>query len=108
MILVGKTIVCLIWIFWIMVIDNPVMGQDNTSITLEYNPTYGTTFDRVIKRGYIICGTNDEFPGFSEEVYDSESGAIWEGFDVDICKAVAAAVFGDSGSVQYEIIDGVS
>jgi ABC-type amino acid transport substrate-binding protein len=27
------------------------------------------------------------------------------GFDVDICKAVAAAVFGDSDSIQYEIID---
>jgi len=46
MILVGKAIVCLVWIFWIMVIDNTAIGQDNNSITLEYNPTYGDTFDR--------------------------------------------------------------
>ena len=59
MILVGKAIVCLVWIFWIMVIDNTAIGQDNNSITLEYNPTYGDTFDRVVKRGYVICGTND-------------------------------------------------
>ena len=131
----GKLIVCLVWIFWMMVIDNSAMGKeksahpmmDHSGMTLteiekvkqrlmnkknepspEYYPTYGTTFDRVIKRGYIICGTNDEFPGFSEEVYDTETGVVWEGFDVDICKAVAAAVFGDINAVQYEIIDGVT
>jgi general L-amino acid transport system substrate-binding protein len=60
-----------------------------------------------MERGYIICGTNDEFPGFSEEAYDGENLA-WKGFDVDICKAVAAAVFGDSEAVEYEIINGVT
>jgi len=131
----GKLIVCLVWVFWMMIVDNSAMGEgksahpmmDHSGMTLteiekvkqmvmnketepapEYNPTYGTTYDRVIKRGYIICGTNDEFPGFSEEVYDSETGYAWEGFDVDICKAVAAAVFGDIDAIQYEIVDGVS
>ena len=132
MIMGGKLLVCLVWIFWIMVIDNPVNGGppneriDNNINQLveqleklkalklkttgrieEYNPTYGTTFDRVIKRGYVICGTNDEFPGFSEEAYDGEN-LTWKGFDVDICKAVAAAVFGDSEAVEYEIINGVT
>jgi general L-amino acid transport system substrate-binding protein len=132
MIMGGKILVCLVWIFWIMVIDNPVSGGppneriDNNINQLveqleklkalklkttgrieEYNPTYGTTFDRVIKRGYVICGTNDEFPGFSEEAYDGENHT-WKGFDVDICKAVAAAVFGDSEAVEYEIINGVT
>jgi general L-amino acid transport system substrate-binding protein len=105
MILVGKTIVCLIWIFWLLVVDNSAMGQDNST---EYIPTYGSTFDRVMKRGYIICGTNDEFPGFSEELMDHPDGLQMVGFDVDICRAVAAAVFGDSDSIQYEIIDGVT
>ena len=31
MIAVGKAIVCLIWLFWIMVIDNTAIGQDNRS-----------------------------------------------------------------------------
>jgi general L-amino acid transport system substrate-binding protein len=135
MILAGKLIVCLVWVFWMMVIDNSAMGKsrsahpmmDHSSMTLtelekvkqrlmnknnepspEYNPTYGSTYNRVIERGFVICGTNDEFPGFSEEVYDTEDGYIWEGFDVDICKAVAAAVFGDTDAIQYEIVDGVS
>ena len=135
MIPAGKLIVCLVWVFWMMVIDNSVMGKgkpahpmmDHSGMTLteiekvkqmvmdkknepspEYNPTYGTTYDRVIERGFVICGTNDEFPGFSEEVYDTESGAIWEGFDVDICRAVAVAVFGDIDAIQFEIIDGVT
>ena len=136
MILAGKLIVCLVWVFWIMVIDNSAMGKsksahpmmDHSSMTLtelekvkqrlmnknnepspEYNPTYGTTYDRVMERGYVICGTNDEFPGFSEEVYDNEDGTIvWKGFDVDICRAVAVAVFGDTDAIQYEIVDGVS
>jgi len=109
MIFVGKVFACVIWVFWMMIVDNSAMGQNNTSISLEYKPTYGTTYDRVIKRGVVICGTNDEFPGFSEEVYDNEDGTlVWKGFDVDICRAVAAAVFGDSDSIEYQIIDGVT
>ena len=80
----------------------------NNEPSPEYNPTYGTTYDRVVKRGFIICGTNDEFPGFSEEVWSTENGAEWKGFDIDVCKAVAAAVFGDTDAIQYEIVDGVS
>ena len=108
MIFAGKAIACLVWLFWMMIVDNSIMGQDNNSISLEYKPTYGTTYDRVIARGYVICGTNDEFPGFSEEVYDHPEGLHMVGFDVDICKAVAAAVFGDSDSIEYEIIDGLT
>ena len=54
MIFVGKVFACVIWVFWMMIVDNSAMGQDNISINLEYNPTYGTTYDRVIKRGYVI------------------------------------------------------
>ena len=132
MIMSGKVVVCLVWLFWVMVINSSVEGSppsdridDNinklvqqleklkaiklrdTGESEEYNPTYGSTFDRVLKRGYIICGTNDEFPGFSEEVYNDE-GDGWTGFDVDMCRAVAAAVFGDSDAVEYEIVNGVT
>ena len=34
MIPVGKAIVCLIWLFWIIVIDNTVVGQDNKSMSI--------------------------------------------------------------------------
>ena len=132
MIMSGKVVVCLVWLFWVMVINSSVEGSppseridDNinklvqqleklkaiklrdTGELEEYNPTYGSTFDRVMERGYIICGTNDEFPGFSEETYDKEDEG-WKGFDVDMCRAVAAAVFGDSDAVEYEIVNGVT
>ena len=124
MIMSGKVVVCLVWLFWVMVINSSVEGSppseridDNinklvqqleklkaiklrdTGELEEYNPTYGSTFDRVMERGYIICGTNDEFPGFSEETYDNEDEG-WKGFDVDMCRAVAAAVFGEGGHVS--------
>ena len=136
MIPVGKVFVVLIWLFWMMVVDNTAIGQDNNSMSImdhskmtlaeiekvksmvvvrdriikkpEYNPTYGTTYQRVIERGAVICGTNDEFPGFSEEIYDDDDNLIMEGFDVDICRAVAAAVFGDVEAIEYEIVDGIS
>ena len=49
---------------------------------------------RVMERGYVICGTKENFAGFSEKkMVDVEDR--WVGFDADICRAVAVAVFGD-------------
>ena len=90
MIMVGKIIVSIIWVFWMMAMSS-VEGQDPMKERLgvgvpksEYNPTYSSTFERVKKRGHVICGTNDEFPGFSQEIWNNEDGDRWEGFDVDI------------------------
>jgi len=103
MILVGKVIVSLIWVFWIFVIDSTAEGQN---VSVDYNPTYSSTFDRVKARGHVICGTNDEFPGFSQETWGSEEGSKWIGFDVDICRAVATAIFGDAERIEFEIVNG--
>ncbi len=80
--------------------------EDEEKPKPEYNPTYSTTYDRVIKRGHILCGTNDEFPGFSEEKWTDEDGIKWQGFDVDMCRAVAAAVFGDADAIEYVVVNG--
>ncbi|MCS6840670.1 MAG: transporter substrate-binding domain-containing protein [Roseiflexus sp.] len=53
---------------------------------------------RVKERGYLICGTNADLPGFG--FYDSIR-QTWSGFDVDFCRAVAAAIFGDATKVQF-------
>ena len=71
MIMVGKVFIAFIWTFWMIVTGSVAEGQN---VSPEYIPTYGSTYDRVIKRGYLICGTNDEFPGFSQETFDSEDG----------------------------------
>ena len=114
MIMVGKLVVSLIWVFWMMAMssvegnpsDTGVVVSEPITLSEEYNPTYSSTFDRVNKRGYVICGTNDEFPGFSQNSWNSEDGSRWEGFDVDICRAVAAAIFGDADAIEYTIVNG--
>ena len=67
MIMMSKVLLALIWSFWLIASGSVAEGTDNVTL---YNPTYSTTYDRVKARGYVICGTNDEFPGFSEEVYN--------------------------------------
>ena len=101
--MVGKVFILFIWTFWVIATGSVADGSDNIS---EYNPTYSTTYDRVMSRGSLICGTNDEFPGFSEEVWSEQRGDVWKGFDVDICRAVAAAVFGDADAVEYVVVNG--
>jgi len=103
MIMTGKVFLAFIWTFWLIASGSVVEGTDNVTI---YNPTYGSTYDRVVKRGYLVCGTNDEFPGFSEEVWSDEHGNVWTGFDVDICRAVAAAIFGDANAIEYVVVNG--
>jgi len=55
------------------------------------------TLDAVRKRGEVICGVNGQLPGFSFLNAIRE----WEGLDVDLCRAVAAAVLGDSKKAKF-------
>ena len=99
----GKLFAALIWAFWLVAIGSTAEGQN---VSPEYVPTYSTTYDRVMKRGYVICGTNDEFPGFSQEMVLGGGEERWEGFDVDLCRAVAAGIFGDAEAIEFEIVNG--
>ncbi|MFI5000106.1 MAG: amino acid ABC transporter substrate-binding protein [Reyranellales bacterium] len=56
-----------------------------------------STLDVVKKRGQLICGVNGELPGFSFLNAVKE----WEGIDVDLCRAIAAAVLGDATKVKF-------
>ncbi|MBE9116553.1 amino acid ABC transporter substrate-binding protein [Lusitaniella coriacea LEGE 07157] len=57
--------------------------------------------DIVKERGELICGVDGKIPGFS---FVDETGE-YSGLDVDVCKAVAAAVLGDASKVQYRPLD---
>jgi general L-amino acid transport system substrate-binding protein len=57
----------------------------------------GATFDAVKARGEVVCGVNTSVYGFSAP----DDKGRWQGLDVDICRAVAAAVLGDAGRVRY-------
>jgi general L-amino acid transport system substrate-binding protein len=55
-------------------------------------------FDAVRQRDHIRCGVSQGTPGFS--VPDSQG--VWRGFDVDFCRALAAAVLGDPNKVRFQ------
>ncbi len=56
------------------------------------------TLEDVKKRGTLSCGVSTGLAGFSQK---DEKGQ-WSGMDVDVCKAVAAAVLGDANKVSYK------
>ena len=56
-----------------------------------------TTAAAVIKKGFLQCGVNTGLPGFSQP----DSRGEWSGLDVDLCRAVGAALFGDARKVRY-------
>lgn len=57
----------------------------------------GKTLDQIKQRGQVVCGVNTGLAGFSA----ADSNGNWSGLDVDICKAVAAAVLSDATKVKY-------
>jgi len=56
------------------------------------------TLEDVLAKEKVTCGVSQGLPGFSNP--DSEGN--WSGLDVDFCKAVAAAVFGDAGKAEFK------
>lgn len=55
------------------------------------------TLDDVKAKGFIQCGVSQGLPGFS----NPDANGNWTGIDVDLCRAVAAAIFGDASKVKY-------
>ncbi len=64
----------------------------------------GPTLQAVRERGHVICGSADPLPGFAQQ----DNAGIWSGFDVDFCRAIAAAVFGDASRVEFRALAGDS
>jgi general L-amino acid transport system substrate-binding protein len=57
----------------------------------------GATLDAVKQRGSVQCGANNGLAGFG--IPDDKGN--WTGLDVDFCRAIAAAVFGDATKVKF-------
>ena len=55
------------------------------------------TLDDIKTKGFVQCGVTQGLPGFSQP----DSNNNWTGLDVDYCRAVAAAIFGDASKVKY-------
>ena len=58
---------------------------------------HSATLDDVKARGRLLCGVNPGLQGFAAKGADG----AWAGFDVDYCKAVAAAVLGDGAKIEF-------
>jgi len=55
------------------------------------------TLSKTIKQDYVKCGVSQGLPGFS----NADAAGNWTGVDVDVCRAVAAAVLGDANKVKF-------
>jgi general L-amino acid transport system substrate-binding protein len=55
------------------------------------------TLDDVKARGKLICGSNTGLTGFGAP----DANGVWGGFDVDLCRAIAAAVLGDPQAIEF-------
>jgi general L-amino acid transport system substrate-binding protein len=59
------------------------------------------TLKRTVRRGEVLCGVSTGLPGFS--IPDDKGN--WSGFDVDVCRGVAAAIFNNPGKVRFVPLD---
>lgn len=73
------------------------LGVALTSSLMMSNAQAGEVMDRVMEKGFLQCGVSQGLPGFS----NTDEKGNWTGLDVDFCRAVAAAIFGDSEKVKY-------
>jgi general L-amino acid transport system substrate-binding protein len=60
-------------------------------------PAWAGTLEDVRQRDALICGVSQGVPGFSI----ADASGAWSGFDVDFCRALAAATLGDPGKVRF-------
>jgi len=71
------------------------------SLMLASNAVAGShgdsTLAQVQAKGFVQCGVSQGLPGFS----NADDSGNWTGLDVDLCRAVAAAVFGDASKVKF-------
>ena len=71
------------------------------AIAFAYERYDTRTLKRTIRRGDVLCGVNAGLPGFS--IPDDKGN--WTGFDVDFCRAVAAAIFDDPKKTKFIPLD---
>lgn len=72
-------------------------GQSGQATTTAGSPQSQSRLDTILSRGKLICGVSGQLPGFS---FVDEKGK-YSGLDVDICRAIAAALFDDPEKVEY-------
>ncbi len=67
------------------------------AVSLALGAAQASTLDAVKSKGRLTCGVSTGLPGFSEK----DAKGHWSGFDVDFCRALAAAALGDPDKVDF-------
>lgn len=80
-----------------MVLNKISLGVATVALGLSALTLQADTLADVQKQGFVKCGVDGSFPGFSEVL----SGGKWRGIDVDGCRAVATAALGDASKVKF-------
>ena len=75
----------------------PILLAIAAGLTFSAGAQAQTTLKTVQDRGSLICGVNPGLEGFASK----DANGQWSGFDVDFCRALAAAIFNDPSKVQF-------
>src|SRR5215475_1372794 len=67
------------------------------AFALRMDAAFAQTLNTVKERGSLACGVSHGIHGFST----ADSKGEWSGFDVDFCRAIAAAIFDDAAKVRF-------
>jgi general L-amino acid transport system substrate-binding protein len=67
------------------------------TFALSADTALAQTLKTVQERGFLICGVSQGIYGFSA----ADGNGNWNGFDVDLCRAIAAAIFNDASKVKF-------
>lgn len=72
------------------------------SVTMAAPTLAQSTLETVKERGHIICGASQGTVGFGAP----DDGGYWRGLDVETCRTVAVAVFGDKDAIEFVPLTG--
>lgn len=79
----------------------PAPKVEAPAIEPAFKPKPSATLAAIRARGWVNCGVNPGLAGFAF----SDDRGTWRGFDVDICRALAAATLGDAKAVRFAPVD---
>jgi general L-amino acid transport system substrate-binding protein len=101
----GETVVQTVEVVKTVIVTVEVPAADQPAATaapvvIPPPAGFGETLKTVQARGRLICGVNAQVPGFGFV----DSAGNFSGFDVDYCRALAAAIFGDVSKVEYRAV----
>lgn len=82
--------VCMLWMLIALSIPSIVWAEQG-----------GTRLEAIKERGFLVCGIRTDAPGFSL----IDKSGMFNGLEVDLCRAIASAIFGAENRVQFSEID---